>query len=114
MHKPLQIQPPHKLTVGNAGVDCCLVLSPSRIVTSSVIDLRDPDLGKMPLSMRLLPVRTKITAIPTTTKPEAIIRTCRLYGDNEVGTNTSTPLTQVKGIQETVGMQHHRNCETVE
>jgi protein N-lysine methyltransferase METTL21D len=98
-YKPLQIQPP-------PGVDCCLVLSPSRTITDSVIDLRDPDIGKMPLPVRSLPiqtipppqggssrVRTKITATPTT-KQEAIIRTFRLYGDNEDG--TSTPLMQIK------------------
>jgi protein N-lysine methyltransferase METTL21D len=106
-YKPLQIQPPSNHPIGVAGVDCCLVLSPSRTITDSVIDLRDPDIGKMPLPVRSLPiqitpppqggssrVRTKITATPTT-KQEAIIRTFRLYGDNE-GVTSTPPLMQIK------------------
>jgi hypothetical protein len=41
-------------------VDCSLVLSPSRTVTSSVIDLRDPDIGKV-LPLLLLSKKQSFT-----------------------------------------------------
>jgi protein N-lysine methyltransferase METTL21D len=105
-YKPLQIQlPPTKNLIGAHGVDCCLVLSPSPTVTSSVIDLRDPDIGKLPLPVRSLPIQiisprqgsssgvpTKIT---TATKQDAITRTFRLFGDDEGATSTPS-LMQIK------------------
>ncbi|KAI0251413.1 putative methyltransferase-domain-containing protein [Lactifluus subvellereus] len=99
-YKPLQIPPPSKNLSGVAGMDCCLVLSPSPTVASSEIDLRDPDIGSLPLPVRSLPIRlisprqggrgapTKTTA---TTKQEAITRTFRLFGDEG-----ATPPMQIK------------------
>jgi hypothetical protein len=88
-------------------VDCCLVLSPSSTVTSSVIDLRDPKIGKMPLPVRSLPIRiiplkrggsggVPIKSTTTTTKQEAITRTFRLFGDDGGAATSSTPLMQIK------------------
>ena len=86
-YKPLQIPPPPKNAIGSTGVDCSLVLSPEPIVASSVIDLRDPKIGRAPLPVCTLPIRIfpkqddhaggAATAKPA--KQEAITRIFRLF-----------------------------------
>jgi protein N-lysine methyltransferase METTL21D len=107
-YKPLQIQPPPKKNfIAVDGVDCCLILSPSSTITSSVIDLRDPKIGKMPLPVRSLPMRiipprksgsggVPIKSTTPTTKQEAITRTFRLFGDDGGAATSSTPLMEIK------------------
>jgi hypothetical protein len=46
---------PGELGEATAGIDCSLVLSPAQIVTSLVIDLRNPEIGQVPLSVFFLP-----------------------------------------------------------
>ena len=142
-YKPLQVPPPSKNLSGVAGMDCCLVLSLSPTVASSEIDLRNPDIGRVPLPVRSLPIRltsprqggrgvpTKTpTASTTTTKQEAITRTFRLFGDEgatptmQIKETVSFDLDKVTRILPaslslrsqwgTDGPQHRRNCGTVE
>jgi protein N-lysine methyltransferase METTL21D len=106
-YKPLQVQPPPENFIAVDGVDCCLIISPSSTVTSSVIDLRDPKIGKMPLPVRSLPMRiiphrnggsgsVPIKSTTPTTKQEAITRTFRLFGDDGGAAISSTPLMEIK------------------
>ena len=103
-YKPLQIPPPA------AGIDCSLVLAPAPSVASSVIDLRDPEIGGVPLPVCSLPIRISAspqqqqqqrrrdgvasTAAATTKSPkqEAITRTFRLFDDD----GDVIPLMQIK------------------
>ncbi len=63
--KPLQIPPPpSKKQIGAAtgpGIDCSLALAPAPIVSSSVIDLRDPEIRRVPLPVFSLPIRNPIS-----------------------------------------------------
>jgi protein N-lysine methyltransferase METTL21D len=112
-YKPLQIPPPpSKNLIGAAagpGVDCSLVLAPAPIVASSVIDLRDPEIGRVPLPVCSLPIRISISprqqrrrrdggaATSTSTKSskqEAIIRTFRIFDDG-LG-DVQSPLIHIK------------------
>jgi hypothetical protein len=87
-YKPLQIPPPTTV------IDCSLVLSPAPIVTSSVIDLRDPEIGRVPLPVCSLPIRISVSpqqrrdGSTKISKQEAIARTFRLFDDG--------PLMQIK------------------
>ncbi len=113
-YKPLQILPPpsKKLTGAAAGpvIDCSLVLAPAPIASSSVIDLRDPEIGRVPLPVYSLPIRISIsspqqqrrdgatTATSTTnksSKQEAIIRAFRLFDDG-LGDVPTPSLMQIK------------------
>jgi hypothetical protein len=107
-YKPLQIPPPSKKLIGAAAeIDCSLVLTPAPSVTSSVIDLRDPEIGRVPLPVCSLPIRISVSpqqqqrrdvANTTTTKSpkqEAITRSFRLFDDD----GDAIPLMQ---IQETI------------
>jgi hypothetical protein len=110
-YKPLQIPPPPlKFLIGAAagpGIECSLVLAPAPIVASSVIDLRDPEIGRVPLPVCSLPIRISISpqqkrpdggaATRTSTKSskqEAIIRTFRIFDDG-LG-DVQTPLIHIK------------------
>jgi protein N-lysine methyltransferase METTL21D len=116
-YKPLQIPPPpSKNLIGAAlagpEIDCSLVLAPAPIVASSVIDLRDPEIGRVPLPVCSLPIRILISpqqqqqqrrrrdgggATSTTiksSKQEAIIRTFRIFDDG-LG-DVQTPLIHIK------------------
>ena len=116
-YKPLQISPPpSKFLIGAAaepdlGIDCSLVLSPAPIVASSVIDLRDPEIGRVPLPVCSLPIRITIPsqqprqrrrnggAAATSTKSskqEAIIRTFRIFDDGLGVGDVQTPLIHIK------------------
>src|SRR6266478_2226479 len=115
-YKPLHIPPPpsKKLIEAAAGpgIGCSLVLAPTPIVSSSVIDLRDPEIGRVPLPVISLPIRISIsppqqrrdgaaTATVTSTtnkslKQEAITRTFRLFDDGLGDVPTRTPLMQIK------------------
>ena len=110
-YKPLQIPPPSKILIGAAGaattttgIDCNLVLAPASIVTSSIIDLRDPEIGRVPLPVCSLPIRISVapqqqrrrdgaasSASTKSPKQEAITRTFRLFGEGD-----ATPLMQIK------------------
>lgn len=115
-YKPLQIPPPpSKFLIGAAEagprIDCSLVLAPAPIVASSVIDLRDPEIGRVPLPVYSLPIRISISpqrrgrgrdggGAATSTKgskQEAIIRTFRIFDDGlRVGDVQQTPLMHIK------------------
>lgn len=119
-YKPLQIPPPpSKKLIGAAeaggpGIDCTLVLAPAPIVASSVIDLRDPEIGRVPLPVCSLPIQISISpqrrgrgrdggsaaAASTNTKSskqEAIIRTFRIFDDGVgLGDVQQTPLMHIK------------------
>src|SRR6266481_1415215 len=60
-YKPLQIPPPpSKKLIGAAtgpGIDDSLVLAPVPIVSSSVIELCDPEIGRVPLPVSSFPIR---------------------------------------------------------
>ena len=104
-YRPLQIPPPPaKQPIGAAAaIDCGLVLSPAPIVTSSVINLRDPEIGRVPLPVCSLPIRISVSSqgpqqqrrdgVATTKSPkqEAITRTFRLFDDGD-----ATRLMQIK------------------
>lgn len=97
-YKPLQIQPPPENVIGVTGIDCSLVLSPAPIVASSVIDLRDPQIGRAPLPVCTLPIRISPkrddraggAATAKTAKQEAITRTFRLFDGD------ASPLMRIK------------------
>ena len=112
-YKPLQIPTPSlKNLIGGAagpGTDCSLVLAPAPIVASSVIDLRDPEIGRAPLPVCSLPIRISTSpqqqrrrgdggaATRTSTKnskQEAIIRTFRIFDDGPG--DVQTPLIRIK------------------
>ena len=81
-YKPVQIPPPPANVIGTTGLDCSLVFSPAPIVAFSVIDLRDPEIGRAPLPVCTLPIRIspkKGAATAKTAKQEAITRTFRLF-----------------------------------
>ena len=106
-YKPLQIPPPSKILIGAAaattGIDCNLVLAPAPIVTSSIIDLRDPEIGRVPLPVCSLPIRISVApqqqrrdgaasfASTKSPKQEAITRTFRLFDEGD-----ATALMQIK------------------
>ncbi|KAI0305793.1 putative methyltransferase-domain-containing protein [Multifurca ochricompacta] len=95
-YKPLQVSPPSQKN--HFGTDCCLVLSSSSIISSLIIDLRDPNVGRVPFPVSSLPIQI---VIPRATghgggggggggrgsiksaKQEAITRTFRLFHENE-------------------------------
>lgn len=97
-YKPLQIPPPPKNVVGATGIDCSLVFSPAPIVASSVIDLRDPEIGRAPLPVCTLPIRISPkrdghaagAATAKAAKQEAITRTFRLFDGD------ASPLMRIK------------------
>jgi protein N-lysine methyltransferase METTL21D len=106
-YKPLQIPPPSKDLIGAAtGIDCILVLAPAPSVASSVIDLRDPEIGKVPFPVCSLPIRISVspqqqqrrrdgvasTVTTKSPKQEAITRTFRLFDD----AGDAIPLMQIK------------------
>jgi len=105
-YKPLQIPPPpSKNLVGAAtrwpGIDCSLVLAPAPIVASSIIDLRDPEIGRVPLPVCSLPIsshqqrRDGGAAVSTKgSKQDAIVRTFRIFDDG-LG-YVQTPLIHIK------------------
>ena len=110
-YKPLQIPlPPSKKLIGAAagpGVDCSLVLAPVPIVASSVIDLRDPEIGRVPLPVRSLPIRIsrslqqqqrrrdgRAATSTKSSKQEAIIRAFRIFDDGLE--DVQTPLMHIK------------------
>jgi hypothetical protein len=117
-YKPLQIPPPpSKNLIGAAaagpGIDCSLVLAPTPIVASSVIDLRDPEIGRVPLPVCSLPIQISISqqqqqqqrrrdggaAVASNTKSskqEAIIRTFRIFDDGLRVGDVQTPLIHIK------------------
>ena len=113
-YKPLQVPaPPSKKLVGAAAgseIDCSLVLATAPIVASSVIDLRDPEIGRVPLPVCSLPIRISISpqqqhrrrdggAAATSTKSskqEAIIRTFRIFDDGLRVGDVQTPLIHIK------------------
>ena len=108
-YKPLQVPPPSKILIGAAagattGIDCNLVLAPAPIVTSSIIDLRDPEIGRVPLPVCSLPIRISVasqqqrrrdgaasSASIKSPKQEAITRTFRLFDDED-----AIPLMRIK------------------
>ncbi|KAH8996134.1 putative methyltransferase-domain-containing protein [Lactarius hatsudake] len=95
-YKPLQIPPPSKNVISSAGTDCCLVLSSSPVATSSIINLCDPNVGRIPFPVASLPIRisTQQGKAPTkaSTKQEAITRTFRLFNEDAA----TTPLMHIK------------------
>lgn len=109
-YKPLQIPPPPlKNLIGAGGSDCSLVLAPTPIVASSVIDLRDPGIGRAPLPVCSLPIRILIspkqqrqqrrdggaaTSTTKSSKQEAIIRTFRIFDDGDG--DVQNPLIHIK------------------
>ena len=118
-YKPLQIPPPpSKNLIGAAaagpgpGIDCSLVLAPAPTVASSVIDLRDPEIGRVPLPVCSLPIRILISpqqqgrrrrdggaAAATSTKSskqEAIIRSFRIFDDGLRAGDVQTSLIHIK------------------
>jgi hypothetical protein len=119
-YKPLQIPPPpSKNLIGAAAagpeIDCSVVLAPAPIVASSVIDLRDPEIGRVPLPVCSLPIRISISpqqqgrrrrdggaaaaAAATSTKSpkqEAIIRTFRIFNDGLRVGDVQTSLIHIK------------------
>ena len=88
-YKPLQIPPP-------SGTDCCLILSSSPVAASSIINLRDPNVGRAPLPVASLPVTisTQQGRAPAkaSTKQEAITRTFRLFDEGAA----AAPLMHIK------------------
>ncbi|KAH9167392.1 putative methyltransferase-domain-containing protein [Lactarius sanguifluus] len=93
-YKPLQIPPP---VIGSAGTDCYLVLSSSPVAASSIINLCDPNVGRIPFPVTSLPIRisTQQGKAPTkasSTKQEAITRTFRLFDED----TATTPLMHIK------------------
>ncbi|KAI9510044.1 hypothetical protein F5148DRAFT_977404 [Russula earlei] len=100
-YKPMQIPPPSKSVVGASGIDCTLVLSTMPDVASSVIDLSDPEIGRVPLPVYSLPIRicpqrghgaaAANMPSPLTGKQEAITRPFRLFGRD-----ATAPLMQIK------------------
>lgn len=112
-YKPLQIPPPSKKLIGAAaaGIDCSLVLAPAPIVTSSVIDLRDPEIGRVPLPVCSLPIRISVASqqqqrrdgVTTAKSPkqEAITRTFRLFDEGDmmqIKETVSFDLDKVTGV----------------
>jgi hypothetical protein len=117
-YKPLQIPPPPSKNLTGAAAagpgiaDCSLVLTPAPIVASSVIDLRDPEIGRVPLPVCSLPIRISISpqqqqrrrdggaaAASTNTKSlkqEAIIRTFRIFDDGLRVGDEQNPLIHIK------------------
>jgi hypothetical protein len=120
-YKPLQIPPPPSKnsirtpeSEAGPGIDCTLVLAPAPIVASSVIDLRDPEIGRVPLPVCSLPIRISISpqrrgrgrdggaaaaAASTNTKSskqEAIIRTFRIFDDGLGLGDVQSPLMHIK------------------
>ena len=125
-YKPLQIPPPpSKNLIGAAAgpeVDCSLVLAPAPVVASSVIDLRDPEIGRVPLPVCSLTIRISIspqqqqqqqqsrrrrdgggggatTSTTKSSKQEAIIRTFRIFDDDGLRLglgDLQTPLIHIK------------------
>ena len=114
-YKPLQIPPPpSKTSIGAAAepeIDCSLILAPAPNVASSVIDLRDPEIGRAPLPVCSLPIRISrssqqqqqrrrrdgggaATSTTKSSKQEAIIRTFRIFDDG-LG-DGQTPLIHIK------------------
>ncbi|KAH9962670.1 putative methyltransferase-domain-containing protein [Russula dissimulans] len=99
-YKPLQIPPPSKNVIGAAGIDCRLVMSTVPNVASSIIDLRDPEIGSVPLPVCSLPIRISprqdgagASAKTAPVKQEAITRTFRLFpGDGD----TTASLMEIK------------------
>ncbi|KAH8991660.1 putative methyltransferase-domain-containing protein [Lactarius akahatsu] len=96
-YKLLQIPPPSTNLIGSAGTDCCLVLSSSPVAASSIINLCDPNVGRIPFPVASLPIRisTQQGKAPTkasSTKQEAITRTFRLFDEDAV----TTPLMHIK------------------
>jgi hypothetical protein len=102
-YKPLQVPPPPKSAIGAAaGIDCSLVLSTTTtsIVASSATDLRDPEIGSVPLPVCTLPIRIsppqqrdgRVSGAATTkaTKQEAITRSFRLFDGD------AAPLMRIK------------------
>jgi hypothetical protein len=97
-YKPLQIPPPSKNLIGTAattGIDCNLVLAPAPFVSSSVIDLRDSEIGRVPLPVCSLPIRISVAprqqqrrdvvaASTKSPKQEAITRTFRLFDEGDM------------------------------
>jgi hypothetical protein len=97
-YRPLQIPLPPKNVIGSPGIDCSLVLSPEPIVASSVIDLRDPEIGRAPLPVCTPPIRISpkqdghaggASAVKPA-KQEAITRTFRLFDGD------ASPLMRIK------------------
>ena len=92
--------------------DCSLVLAPAPIVASSVIDLRDPEIGRVPLPVCSLPIRILISpqqqgrrrrdggaAAATSTKSskqEAIIRSFRIFDNGLRAGDVQTSLIHIK------------------
>ena len=88
-YKPLQIPPP-------SGTDCCLVLSSSPAAASSIINLRDPNVGGAPLPVASLPIRIspqqgRTPGKASSTKQEAITRSFRLFDED-----AAAPLMHIK------------------
>jgi hypothetical protein len=113
-YKPLQIpSPPLKKLTGAAagsGIDCSLVLAPAPNVASSVIDLRDPEIGRVPLPVCSLPIRISISpqqqrqrrgggaaaSATKSSKQEAIIRTFRIFDDGPRLGDVQTPFMHIR------------------
>ena len=130
-YKTLQIPPPlSKKLIGagaaaagsGSGIDCSLVLAPAPNVASSVIDLRDPEIGRVPLPVCSLPIRISIspqqqrqrqrrdgggggggggvavgTSATKSSKQEAIIRTFRIFDEGPgLGDVQTPPLMHIK------------------
>ena len=90
-YKPLQIPPPLPLkNKSPTGFDCGLVLCPAPIVTCSVIDFRDPEIGRVPLPVCSLPIRIS---------PEPLTRRGRGRGTNASSAGvTSTTTSTATGV----------------